>query len=101
MSTLNKEQLIEELALHNDIASKAAASRVLTLVIERIKSELIAGNDVKLAGFINMKPAVQAARPATKGKIPGTNTEIDIAAIPAKNTVRVKLTAGFKSELNV
>lgn len=80
--------------------SKAAGSRVTDLVINTIKDALVAGKDVTLSGFVNMKPAVQAAKPAREGRNPATGEAMSIAAVPAKNVVRMKVTAPFKRELN-
>ena len=81
--------------------SKAAATRVLDGIITNIKTNLIDGNDVMIAGFINLKPAVQAARPEnTNGRNPQTGEKMVIAATPAKNKVSLKLTAPFRAELN-
>lgn len=80
--------------------SKVAGSRVLSTVTEAIQDSLIAGNEVTISGFMNFKPATQAAKPARKGRNPQTGEPMDIAATPAKNVVRVKTTAPFKAKLN-
>jgi DNA-binding protein HU-beta len=50
---MNKAQLINNLALHNDIegGTKVAAERVLNFIIESIMEELKKGEEVTIAGF--------------------------------------------------
>ena len=48
---LNRKAMVDALYLHNDIANKAAAGRVIDAFIEYIQSEVTAGNTVALSGF--------------------------------------------------
>lgn len=99
MATVNKTQLIERLTEQDDIVSKAAATRIVNALITDIKENLIAGNNVDIAGFINFRPSVQAAKAARKGVNPSTGAAMDVAAIPAKKVVRTKVTAPFKAAI--
>lgn len=90
--TFTKADLIDRLVELDDIESKAAASRVVELIFGTVKSEIGKRNEVKLAGFINLYPAIQ---PAKSGKIDGkawTSAE--------KHVVRIKPTAQFKASIN-
>lgn len=64
---MNKAELIEQLALHNDIegGTKAAAGRVLEHITELITDELAGGREVNISGFGKFIPSVQAAREGT------------------------------------
>ena len=99
MAKVTKTNLIEKLLQQDDIASKAAATRIVDALFTDIKEQVIAGNDVDIAGFISLRPAVQAANPARKGHNPSTGAEMDIAATPAKKVVRFKVSAPFKTAI--
>ena len=100
MSTFTKANLVERLTESNDVESKAAATRIVESLFETIRAEVANGTTVMLAGFINLKPAVQAAKPARDGRNPATGVAMKLPAVPAKNTARISLTAPFKAELN-
>lgn len=53
---ISKRQLVEELALHNDLGTNAAASRVLEALITKITTEVTAGNTVVLSGLGQFEP---------------------------------------------
>lgn len=100
MAQFTKADLVERLSELNDIETRAAAGRIVETIFGTIKDEIIAGNDVRLAGFVNIKPSVQAAKLARPGRNPATGAEMQLPAVPAKNTARISLTAPFKAALN-
>lgn len=79
-----KGQLIQDLALHNDITSKAAADRIVNDIFDLIKEKAVAGNTVQLAGFANLTIKQRSAREAT---VPGTDKKVQV---PAKRVVSIK-----------
>lgn len=91
MSTYTKENLIAKLTEQDDIASKAAAGRIVEAFLGDIKENVIAGNTVMIAGFVNLFPGVKAAGEARN---PGTGEKVQV---PEKKVVKVKITAPFKS----
>ena len=87
---MTKAELIEQLALHNDIegGTKAAAGRVLEFIIDTIATELANGNDVDLSGFGSFKTSTQAAR---TGKAMGVEY-----STPAKRVAKFRPSAPLK-----
>ena len=47
----NKAQLVEDLSLHIDVQSKAAAIRIIDFITETIAEQLAQGNDVTIGSF--------------------------------------------------
>lgn len=70
---------------------------VVDAVINTVKTNVVAGNQVNIDKFVNFKLATQAAKPARKGRNPSTGEDMDIAASPAKRVVRIKASAPFKA----
>ena len=92
---MTKSQLIDALADHNDIGSKAKADRILTFLKKTIIAELSIGYSVALGqDFGTFKPVTRAAR---KGINPTTKTPIDIAA---STSAKFSISAPLKRELN-
>ena len=73
---MNKSQLIETIA-HETNLSKAAAGRVLDVVLSTIVNTVAKKQDVQLIGFGSFKAVKRAAR---LGKNPRTGEPIKIAA---------------------
>ena len=88
MKHFSKADLIVRLIEHNDIASKAAATRVVDHLITTITDQLVEGNEVALSGLCNFKLADQ---PARSGVAAGTPYKS-----PAKRVVRIKPVATLK-----
>ena len=87
-----KENIINELTGEGNIfATKKAARAGIEAIIGKIRTEVVAGNQVNIAGLCSFKPAVQAEK---TGKIPGTDKDY---TTPQKNVVRISASAGFKS----
>ena len=86
-----KDNLVEDLAGLEIFATKKAARETVEFIINKVKSEVVAGNQVNLAGLCSFKPAVQAEK---TGKVPGTDRDYTAAA---KNVVRISPSAGFKA----
>ncbi|MDO8291478.1 MAG: HU family DNA-binding protein [Gallionella sp.] len=73
---MNKSDLIEVLAAKADL-SKAAAGRVLDVLVSEIVTAVAKGDSVALVGFGTFKSAARAAR---EGKNPRTGEKLKIAA---------------------
>lgn len=92
---MTKAKLIDAMASHNDIGSKAKANRILDFIKSTIIEELQAGNEVALGqDFGTFKPVTKAAR---KGINPTTKQPIDIAA---SKSAKFALSAALKRSLN-
>lgn len=78
---MNKQELIENIAVSADI-TKAAAGRALDSVIDSITDSLKGGDSVVLVGFGTFSVRQRAAR---TGRNPQTGAEIQISAanVPA------------------
>ena len=78
---MNKQELIENIAVSADI-TKAAAGRALDSVIDSITDSLKGGDSVVLVGFGTFSVRQRAAR---TGRNPQTGAEIQIKAanVPA------------------
>lgn len=91
MDKFSKADLVARLASSRDIASAAAASRVIELMIKTIKEQVSVGRQVDLSGLCLFKPAVQGARSGVNyltGK--SFNT-------PPKKVVKIRPAAAFKA----
>ena len=53
---INRPALIEELSLHIDVPSKAAAARIIDFLFEQITDNVTAGNTVSISGFGKFEP---------------------------------------------
>ena len=97
MPKYTKDDLAENLAGHSDIkgTSVVAASRIIEHIFKDIKKQVADGNEVQLHEFINLKPAVQAAK---TGTIPGSKPPKQYSS-PEKKTVNVKPTKGFRDRV--
>lgn len=51
MARLNRQALVEELYLHDDIENKAAAKRILDSLFDLIKDKVNAGDTIAISGF--------------------------------------------------
>lgn len=90
---MNKSELVDAIAIDNDIP-KAAAQRTLDSIIGNIIKAVTKGDTVQLIGFGSFSTSRRAAR---IGRNPQTGEEIKIAS-----TTSVKFTAGkfFKEAVN-
>lgn len=93
MASINKLELVNAIAVRLDI-SKVEAERNLTALQEIIVENIIAGNEVKLSGFIHLYPTVQKARTV---KNPANGEEIEV---PEKTTVRARVLGKFKDRVS-
>lgn len=90
---MTKAELISELALCNDLGTKAAANRVLSTLKEIITRELQAGNPVVLgADFGSFKPVARAAKSGVALGKPYSK--------PASKAVKFSASALLKRALN-
>ena len=51
MARLNRQALVEELYLHDDIQNKAAAKRIIDSLFDLIKDRVNEGDEVAISGF--------------------------------------------------
>lgn len=81
MASVNKAELVKEIAEKTDMKKKDAEA-VLAAVISSIQEDLVKGNKVQLIGFGTFEVRHRAAR---KGRNPQTGKEITIPAtqVPA------------------
>jgi len=91
--TVNKQDLIEKIALAAEL-NKAAATRTLDVVLDSISEALKSGDTVTLAGFGTFSVTNRAAR---TGRNPRTGESIAIAA--SKNP-KFKAGKGLKDAVN-
>lgn len=90
----SKQNLIEDLTLHNEINSKAHATRIVDFIFERIKDSIIAGEDTTIPLIGTAVIINKAERTCIK---PGTTEKM---VVPAKKAVKVKITAPLKRAVN-
>lgn len=91
MTQFSKADLIDRLTESNDMASKAAATRTVEMLIEVIKEQVAEGNQVNLSGLCSFKPSMQSAR---SGIAPSTGKPFQTAA---KRVVKIKPAQALKS----
>lgn len=91
-NNVTKLEFIEELALSDDIESKAAAARILDRVTQLIRDNAVAGKTTHLGqNFGSFVVATQAARSGTvNGKTYST---------PAKQVIKFKSSTPLKAEV--
>jgi len=86
---MSREQLIAKAAVDAGV-NKTVAAAVLNSILEGVTDALKSGDKVSLVGFGTFSVADRKAR---KGKIPGTDKEIDI---PATKVPKFKPGKGLK-----
>jgi nucleoid DNA-binding protein len=90
---MNKAQLIDAMASHNDIGSKAKANRILDFIKSTIADELVNGNEVALGqDFGTFKPVTRAAKSGVAMGKPYNK--------PASKSAKFSPSAPFKRALN-
>lgn len=90
---MNKMELVEHVASETE-CSKAVAAEAVDAVIGGIEKALKKGDELRLVGFGTFSVKKRAA---SKGRNPKTGAEIKI---PASKSVRFKMGATLKAELN-
>ncbi|AAW85294.1 HU family DNA-binding protein [Aliivibrio fischeri] len=80
-NTVNKSQLVDQIAESADI-SKAAAGRALDALVETVTETLKSGDQVTLVGFGSFVVRERAARTGRNPKT-GEAIEISAAKVPA------------------
>lgn len=91
---MNRKTLIEAVhASHQDL-SKAHVSRIVDSVLSSMKTAIINGEDILLQKFISLKHITKKAR---NGLNPYHGVKIQI---PAKKTLKLKISSILKKELN-
>lgn len=93
---MNKAELTNAVMakVTGDVATKAAGARIVSAVLDTIKDEVAAGNEVSIVGFGTFKPVEKAAR---KGRNVATGEVIDI---PAKTVPKFVAGKAFKDAVN-
>lgn len=91
---MTKNELINELATHNRLGSKAAATEVLDTIIELISNAVVAGDEVYLGqsfgGFVQVTKSARTARNPQTG---------EAIKVPAKKAVKFKPSAALKAKV--
>lgn len=93
MATISKPELIEKVCgsvKEGDIASKAAADRIVNAVFKTIVDEVAAGNEVTIVGFGTFKKSDKAAT-TRKNPLNG-----EVVSVPAKTVPKFKAGKAFK-----
>lgn len=94
MAHYSKDNLIEDLSLHNEISSKANARRIVDFIFDTLSDRIVEGNDTVIPGIGTARIVNRAARTAVK---PGTTEKVEV---PAKKVVKVKTTAPLNRAVN-
>ena len=95
MALFTKANLVDALALHNEIDSKAQATRIIDFIFETLTTSITEGNDTIIPDIGTAKTVHRDARTANK---PGTTEKVDV---PAKNVVKIKVTAPLNRAVNL
>lgn len=93
VTTMNKAELIEEVALKSNLTKKDAEAAV-DAVIDVITEALVGGKEVKLSGFGIFSKKMRAEREGTN---PASQEKI---TIPASATATFKVSKALKEKLN-
>lgn len=93
MATINKAELVNEIAEKTDI-SKKDSKVILEAILSSIQDNLVNGNKIQLIGFGTFEVRDRAAR---KGRNPQTGKEI---TIPATKNPAFKPGKALKDSVN-
>lgn len=89
---MTRKELLDSLALHNDVATKAAGERILDHILETITETVVNGEEVALGqSFGKFVPATQAARA-------GVAMGVEYSK-PATKTIKFKASDPLKRKL--
>ena len=88
----NKSDLIEFVSTQEDVASKAAAKRIVDALVEHMVSEIAKGEDLSIAGLGTF---YVVAREAREGRNPQTGAAL---AIPAKKVPKFRAGSKLKAD---
>jgi len=91
---MNKSSLIEFIATQDDVASKAAAGRIVDALFDKVSDTLAAGEEVSIAGIGTFHVV---AREAREGRNPQSGETIQI---PAKNVPKFRAGKKLKDAVN-
>ncbi|CAL9976402.1 DNA binding protein [Vibrio phage D148] len=91
---MNKSDLIEHVATLEDVASKAAAGRVVDALFDKVAGTLASGEEVAIAGIGTFHVV---ARQAREGRNPKTGEALQI---PAKNVPKFRAGKKLKDAVN-
>lgn len=90
----NKSDLIEFVSTQEDVASKAAAKRIVDALVDHMVTEIAKGNDLSIAGLGTF---YVVAREAREGRNPQTGEAL---AIPAKKVPKFRAGSKLKADTN-
>ena len=92
MARITKQDIVAAIAEHDTFETKKAAGEVLDILLEKIATEVAAGNEVYLGtAFGGFKPATQAAR---SGETNGV-----AYSTPAKQVIKFKPSGPLKAQV--
>lgn len=91
---MNKSGLIEHVSTLDDVASKAAAGRIVDSLFDQISATLSSGEEVSIAGIGTFHVV---AREAREGRNPQTGEALQI---PAKNVPKFRAGKKLKEAVN-
>ena len=91
---MNKSNLIEHIATLEDVASKAAAGRIVDALFDKVVTTLAAGEEVSVAGVGTFRVVERSAR---EGRNPQTGETIQI---PAKRAPKFSAGKKLKDAVN-
>ena len=97
MAVVNKADLVEKVKAgvkDKDVVSGASLQRIVDAVINGIKDEVIAGNEVIIKNFGTFKAVDKSAREARNPKTG------EIVKVPARKGVKFSAGTGFKNAVN-
>ena len=92
MKVITKKDIVTQVLESKDIASKAAAKRVVNNILSIINDNLQQGNVVRLSGIGTLKPAI-----ANEKRVLAFGKQI---TIPKRNVVKFKIAKQLKTKIN-
>lgn len=90
----NKSDLIEFVANQEDVASKAAAKRIIDSLVDHVVTSIASGEDLSIAGLGTF---YTVSREAREGRNPQTGEALQI---PAKDVPKFRAGSKLKTAVN-
>lgn len=94
ISTMNRKTLIEAVHASHQNLSKANVAKIVDSVLFSMRTAIVKWEDLLLQNFITLKHVTRKAR---NGFNPYHGTKLQI---PAKKSLKLKVGAGLKKDLN-
>ena len=92
MKIITKKDIVAQIVGSKDIASKAAAKRIVNNILSIINDNLQQGNVVRLSGVGTLKPTI-----ANEKKVLAFGKQM---TIPKRNVIRFKMAKQLKTKIN-